>query len=253
LILASDDFPQEITWEVKDSQGIIVNSLSVTTELQASTQTTVNLGCLDSSSECYTFTILDSAGDGICCLWGFGSYRIQLDGATQVEGNGRYGFGESVTFGNSAACPSPTAPPNDGGFSITLVDMTPGGADPQHASAFEEAKARWEEIITGDLPDIPASSSDWFDGFFFEQQPYTQPIDDLVIGFSTGFIDGLGGTLGQAGCVAGFGFRCHAGIMEFEADDLDSYDIDDVKSIILHEMGKYLPGLQSSLLRETHC
>jgi len=46
-------------------------------------------------------------------------------------------------------------------------------------------------------------------------------------------------SLHTAGCryTSNGGRRCISGVMNFEEVDFDRYDIDDVKAIILHEMG----------------
>lgn len=84
--------------------------------------------------------------------------------------------------------------------------------------------------------------SDWFLGRL--SVPYSGPIDDLVIGYEIAEIDGASGTLGSAGPVytqTGTS-RALSGTMKFDVVDFDNYvakgDIDSVRSIILHEMGK---------------
>ena len=54
-----------------------------------------------------------------------------------------------------------------------------------YQSAFDAAAARWELIITADIPDVVS--------------PTYGAIDDLVIDASVVAIDGIGGVLGQAG------------------------------------------------------
>ena len=43
---------------------------------------------------CYTFTIFDSFGDGICCAYGTGDYSFTVDGATVAAG-GEFGDSEA--------------------------------------------------------------------------------------------------------------------------------------------------------------
>jgi len=127
-------------------------------------------------------------------------------------------------------------------FDITLVDMGSIPAPAQYVAAFQEAKERWEAIITGELVNLESATSygisDWFGNAF--DSPYTAAFDDIVIGYQIGFIDGPGRVLGSAGCVYLIGNRCVTGVMNFEAVDFDSYDIEDAKAIILHEMGHVL-------------
>ena len=68
-----------------------------------------------------------------------------------------------------------------------------------------EVVARKEEVIVGDLEDIPASpypNFDWFDGYFGPWiPPYNEPVDDVVVGYAfrpITFFDNATVTLGQA-------------------------------------------------------
>jgi hypothetical protein len=120
--------------------------------------------------------------------------------------------------------------------------MGPPDTPQNLVNAFTEAKARWESIILNDLPDFGKQSSldfDWFGGVF--SSGYNEAVDDVVIGYAIQTIDGMGGTLGRAGPVY---IRNDdspiSGIMQFDIDDFssDSYSDEDIKVIILHEMGK---------------
>jgi serine protease len=52
----------------------------------------------DPANDCYTFTITDSEGDGICCGFGQGSFDVNVDGQ-RVGGGGDFGSENSVSFG----------------------------------------------------------------------------------------------------------------------------------------------------------
>lgn len=54
--------------------------------------------CL-ASNECYTFTISDTYGDGICCAYGSGYYTVTYDGV-EVGSGGNFNYNESVDFGD---------------------------------------------------------------------------------------------------------------------------------------------------------
>jgi hypothetical protein len=108
--------------------------------------------------------------------------------------------------------------------------------------AFTEAKARWESIIVNDLGDFPKQGEgfDWFNGDF--DSPYNEDVDDVVIGYAIDQIDGVGGTLGFAGTsyTRVSNGSPISGIMKFDEDDFASgrYTDEDIKLIILHEMGR---------------
>jgi hypothetical protein len=66
------------------------------------------------ANDCYTVTVTDSVGDGICCGYGQGSFEVNVDGQ-RVGGGGEFGSEASVSFGQCAPAPSPTpAPPSAG-------------------------------------------------------------------------------------------------------------------------------------------
>jgi hypothetical protein len=50
------------------------------------------------ANDCYTFSINDSKGNGICCGHGQGSFEVNVDGQ-RVGGGGEFGFQDSVSFG----------------------------------------------------------------------------------------------------------------------------------------------------------
>jgi hypothetical protein len=122
------------------------------------------------------------------------------------------------------------APPATASFDI-VVNYS---GDPAYRSAFDTAAARWERIITGDLPSV--SSTRW--GL----------IDDLLIDASVTDIpdadDGIGTAdiLGQAGPD---GLRSNRipyhGLMQFDSDDFATLAANGtLTAVIEHEMGHVL-------------
>merc|ERR1711902_304112 len=73
------------------------------------------------ASDEYTFSITDAYGDGICCSYGNGGYKIIVDG-TEVVNGGNFGNSETETFTVNAnpTAPSPSAP----------SPTSPGGGGP---------------------------------------------------------------------------------------------------------------------------
>lgn len=132
-----------------------------------------------------------------------------------------------------------------GGFDIELDYLTSVDAD--HQSAFENAEARWESMVTGDLPDITFSSPENFDFCASGAGNRSATIDDLLIYVRVDSIDGEGGTLGQAGpCAARTAsddsfLTSAVGGMVFDEADLEALaDQGLLESTILHEMGHVL-------------
>jgi lysyl endopeptidase len=97
FFLQPDNYGNETTWEFVNSSGDVLYSggpyaQGNTTPIEA----TFNVDAED----CYTFTIFDSWGDGICCAWGNGSYSLTTaEGDIIIEG-GDFGSSESTIFSN---------------------------------------------------------------------------------------------------------------------------------------------------------
>jgi hypothetical protein len=91
LVLNFDDYPQETSWSiVNDNDAVMAegNNYAFGTTLEVETPL---------PSGCYTFTINDSYGDGICCRYGSGSYSLTAGSAIVAEG-GSFTYSESTEF-----------------------------------------------------------------------------------------------------------------------------------------------------------
>jgi len=89
-----DNYPEETSWNIADGSGSIVASGGRYTN-QADRSTVTITECLDDG--CYTFTILDSYGDGICCSYGSGDYSVTANGI-EIASGARFGSSESTGF-----------------------------------------------------------------------------------------------------------------------------------------------------------
>jgi hypothetical protein len=90
----TDNYGSETTWNLKDANGFIVaQGGPYTNNFTAS----LEIG-IPSSNECYTFTINDSIGDGICCAYGIGSYSISDDSGNEIFSGGEFSSTEATTF-----------------------------------------------------------------------------------------------------------------------------------------------------------
>ncbi len=92
--LVTDNYASETTWEFTDSSGNVLaqgggytNNNTYTSELE-----------IPSADECYTFTINDSYGDGICCQYGTGSYSISDESGNIIFSGGDFSSTESTIF-----------------------------------------------------------------------------------------------------------------------------------------------------------
>merc|ERR1712183_813853 len=102
------NYPSETAWDIKNSSGDEKYSGSGYSD--ANTLHITNM-CLPSDE--YTFYVTDAYGDGFCCSYGNGYYKIKVDG-TEVVSGGDFGDSETETFtvNNPAnpTAPSPSAP-----------------------------------------------------------------------------------------------------------------------------------------------
>lgn len=90
--LVTDFFGLETTWELTDDNGDILYSGGPYGLWQ---QETINTTFLLNNAGCYTFTISDEAGDGICCEYGEGSFSLTTQsGIVLADG---IEFGSSYT------------------------------------------------------------------------------------------------------------------------------------------------------------
>lgn len=110
--ITTDNYPEETSWDIVDGNGTIVASGS---GYAAQEQTYTTDICL--SDGCYTFTIYDAYGDGICCAYGNGSYNLLDDAQQSLGSGGSFTSSESVVF-----CFNATAP-----LQITSVGGTVAG------------------------------------------------------------------------------------------------------------------------------
>jgi hypothetical protein len=125
------------------------------------------------------------------------------------------------------------------------------GSETKFDVVFEDAKSRWESIIVNDLSNIGQQSSatfDFFGGTFGSSRAYNEAVDDVVIGYEIGNIDGERGVLGYAGprYTRRSSKTVISGVMKFDVADFNRYDMSQVQLIVLHEMGHVL-GLVGTL------
>lgn len=96
IAITPDNYPQEVTWNVKQN-GVQIASGN----FQGDTI------CV-SESACVLFTIFDSANDGLCCGFGQGSYSLLLDGV-QVASGAQYTTSDiqQINCPQGATCSNP--------------------------------------------------------------------------------------------------------------------------------------------------
>jgi hypothetical protein len=97
--ISTDQYGSETTWNIKNSAGTTVAQGGPYTDAGGAgvfPKPDVNLTL---ANDCYTFSIIDSYGDGMCCAYGNGSYQVLANGVL-IPGmtGGNFGSGESKKY-----------------------------------------------------------------------------------------------------------------------------------------------------------
>ncbi len=94
LLLSPDNFGEDITWDLANADGTVLYAGGP----YANNSTTPIEVPFCLGDDCYTFTINDVFGDGICCSEGQGHYTITSAFGDHVVSDGQYGQGEVREF-----------------------------------------------------------------------------------------------------------------------------------------------------------
>ena len=94
----TDNYPGETSWDLVHADGdSVVASIFAGELVETATLYTWDLNI---PSGAHVFTIYDAYGDGICCGYGEGYYRLLLNGI-EIASGGEFEASESVTFNTS--------------------------------------------------------------------------------------------------------------------------------------------------------
>ncbi|WP_299123102.1 T9SS type A sorting domain-containing protein [uncultured Winogradskyella sp.] len=94
--ITTDNYGYETGWELRNSLGTVVSSGPSSAYANATVyQEMITIPAFD---DCYTFTITDSADDGICCAYGIGSYNLEDENGNVIIAGGDFGTSEAVIF-----------------------------------------------------------------------------------------------------------------------------------------------------------
>jgi hypothetical protein len=199
-----------------------------TTAATGTSSNSISISFLNSQGN-LQLALYSATGAFITASTGTGnSESISLSGLTAgtyyVDVYG-YGGAQNPNYSLTITPPTQTTTNPSSGFQITL-NMT--GLTTSQQAVFQQAAARWSQVITGDLPNAT------YRGI---------AVDDVLINASAVAIDGVNGILGQAApdaFRAGSNLPYH-GFMEFDSADMASLQQSGLLlSVILHEMGHVL-------------
>jgi PKD repeat protein len=90
----TDQYPTETTWKVRNSAGTILYSGGPYSGANTIYTATWEFNEFD----CYTFTIYDQYGDGICCAFGNGYYKLKDANNIVFAQGGQFGSEETKPF-----------------------------------------------------------------------------------------------------------------------------------------------------------
>ncbi|WP_294820089.1 T9SS type A sorting domain-containing protein [uncultured Flavobacterium sp.] len=93
LDLGTDLYGTETSWELRNDAGTLLYSANGLEPFSSYSQTFAL-----SQQGCYTFTINDTASDGICCTYGEGFYTLTTADGQVITQGGVFGSSESVSF-----------------------------------------------------------------------------------------------------------------------------------------------------------
>jgi hypothetical protein len=152
----------------------------------------------------------------------------------------------TLTSSHSYMVSVPTTPA--GAFNLHLHNVA--GVLPSTAvrSAINQAVAKWEEIITGDLPDFgPITGLDAGACAGAGAGLNGRNIDDLEVLVDIASIDGVGNVVAQAGPCYGsinqgppMQARPGVGVLRLDAQDLATLDPTQMRAVVFHELGHVL-------------
>lgn len=149
LDITFDNYPEETSWTIVNDAGATVASGSYSQANPDGSSITETL-CLP--DDCYTFTINDGYGDGICCSFGNGSYTLTGPNGV-IQSGGSFQFSETADFCFGNIAPPPTCDDGIQNGDETGVDCggsscapcQTGGSTLLHEGFFETGLDGWQD------------------------------------------------------------------------------------------------------------
>ena len=215
---------------------VVLSTTSATVAVPETTRTVATITASDVNDDSLSFAI--SGGDdgtlfSIDPTTGNLAFvdAPDFENPRDVDGDNRYFVEVAVTDGkggrDTQLITVDVTDVEDFNIEINFTDDT---LSERQRAIFSDAASRWAEIIIDDIPDVLIDGIGW--------------VDDILIDASAPSIDGVGGTLGQAGPTqvrTDGSFLPATGVMQFDAADVANLEANgQLEDVILHEMGHVL-------------
>lgn len=132
LTIVLDALGSQTTWEIRNSGNEVIASGGPYVNFQTGLVETESICATDG---CYDFVIMDSNGNGICCVNGDGSYELADEDGNVLASGGNFGAQETTNFCLSAGGELPNADFSASqtsvcvGESITYTNLSSGNPD----------------------------------------------------------------------------------------------------------------------------
>ena len=168
LTITPDNYGSEITWEFSDGSTTLTGGPYTDGNTDPITQS-FNV----SSNACYSFKIMDAAGDGICCSYGTGSYSLKDDSDNTIVSGASYGNSEitnisTATLGldeyfqnkNVRIFPNPTA-------NTLTIKLSTGNDLPDSYTIYSLLGQTLKSKKLNHASDLKIDVSNFPNGFYF--------------------------------------------------------------------------------------
>eukprot|EP00548_Thalassiothrix_antarctica_P016216 CAMPEP_0194194290 /NCGR_PEP_ID=MMETSP0154-20130528/75503_1 /TAXON_ID=1049557 /ORGANISM="Thalassiothrix antarctica, Strain L6-D1" /LENGTH=954 /DNA_ID=CAMNT_0038918707 /DNA_START=30 /DNA_END=2890 /DNA_ORIENTATION=- len=188
--LTTDNYPQETSWQVKNSSGDVVFSREGYTDANTAHQ---YVDCHDACGG--EFVISDTYGDGFCCAYGSGSYSVTVNGQPVVVDGGSFGTSETTSI-DCATNPTPAPIPTSAPVEPTSAPVEPTSAPVEPTSAPVEPTSAPVEPTSAPVeptsaPVEPTSAP--VEPTSAPVEPTSSPVDEFVPIYSTEFVNDADG------------------------------------------------------------
>jgi hypothetical protein len=94
VIVEHDDFPDETGWTLKDAQGSVIE-MQGWGDINEKGKLVSKTFSLEPGT--YEFEITDNWGDGVCCDYGDGFYKVKV-GTNEIGSGGKFFYKDAITF-----------------------------------------------------------------------------------------------------------------------------------------------------------